>query len=107
MSEKQKYLVDEIIHKFEKNHLINNNSKNEMKLKTIINIKNSKLINKFSMGNGIVENLNLNKFSKGNFSKIKFYIYSRNKILSAYYAVRMFGRWAINSSAPRGSKPKK
>ena len=24
------------------------------------------------------------------------------KIYSAYYAVRMFGRWAINGSAPRG-----
>ena len=32
---------------------------------------------------------------------------SKFKILSAYYAVRMFGRWAINSSAPRGAKPKK
>ena len=27
------------------------------------------------------------------------------KIKSAFYAVRMFGRWAINSSAPRGQKP--
>ena len=27
------------------------------------------------------------------------------KIKSAYYSVRMFGRWAINSSAPRGAKP--
>ena len=27
---------------------------------------------------------------------------SKWKIKSAYYAVRMFGRWAINSSAPRG-----
>jgi hypothetical protein len=26
---------------------------------------------------------------------------SKFKIWSAYYAVRMFGRWAINSSAPR------
>ena len=26
---------------------------------------------------------------------------SKWKIWSAYYAVRMFGRWAINSSAPR------
>ena len=32
---------------------------------------------------------------------------SKFKILSAYYAVRMFGRWEINSSAPRGAKPKK
>ncbi len=29
------------------------------------------------------------------------------KIWSAYNAVRIFGRWAINSSAPRGAKPKK
>ena len=29
------------------------------------------------------------------------------KIKSAYYAVRLFGRWAINSSAPRGAKPTK
>ena len=28
------------------------------------------------------------------------------KIKSAYYAVRLFGRWAINGSAPRGAKPK-
>lgn len=28
------------------------------------------------------------------------------KIVSAYYAVRLFGRFAINSSAPRGAKPK-
>ena len=27
------------------------------------------------------------------------------KIKSTYYSVRMFGRWAINSSAPRGAKP--
>tara|TARA_Y100000389_G_scaffold200206_1_gene240136 strand:- start:9007 stop:9510 length:504 start_codon:yes stop_codon:yes gene_type:complete len=27
------------------------------------------------------------------------------KIKSAYYSVRMFGRWAINGSAPRGAKP--
>ena len=26
---------------------------------------------------------------------------SKWKIKSAYWAVRMFGRWAINSSAPR------
>ena len=26
---------------------------------------------------------------------------SKWKIWSAYYSVRMFGRWAINSSAPR------
>jgi len=32
---------------------------------------------------------------------------SKFKIVCAYYAVRMFGRWAINSSAPRGAKPKK
>ena len=29
------------------------------------------------------------------------------KIVSAYYAVRLFGRFAINSSAPRGAKPTK
>ena len=28
------------------------------------------------------------------------------KIWSAYNTVRVFGRWAINSSAPRGAKPK-
>ncbi len=27
------------------------------------------------------------------------------KIFSAYWSVRMFGRWAIKSSAPRGAKP--
>ena len=47
--------------------------------------------NKFSMGYGIVENLNLNKFSKGNFSKIKFYKFSSNKILSAYYGKNIPG----------------
>jgi len=29
------------------------------------------------------------------------------KIKSAYYSVRLFGRFAINSSAPRGAKPTK
>jgi hypothetical protein len=31
---------------------------------------------------------------------------SKWKIWSAYNTVRVFGRWAINSSAPRGAKPK-
>ena len=29
------------------------------------------------------------------------------KIVCSYYAVRLFGRFAINSSAPRGAKPTK